>query len=87
LLQQLLNTIDHQVSRRQRIDLLRVSAQVADRLPHGGQVDGAGHPGEVLHDYPRRGELDLDAGVCIRVPVGDRLDVVLGDVGAVLGAQ
>ena len=79
--------VDHQVGRRQRVHLLRVTAQIADRLPHGGQVHDARHPGEVLHDHPRRGELDLDARICVRVPVDDRLDMVLGDIGAVLGAQ
>ena len=43
--------------------------------------------GEVLHDHARRLELDLLAGVGVRVPAGQCLDVVLGDVRAVLGAQ
>ena len=79
--------VDHQVGRRQRIDLVGIAAEVADRLAHGGQVDDAGHPGEVLHDHPRGRELDLHARVGRRIPVRDGLDVVLGDVGAVLGAQ
>jgi hypothetical protein len=79
--------VDDQVGRRQRIDLFGVAAQLADGLAHGGQVDDARHPGEVLHDHPRGGELDLHARVGRRIPVGDGLDVVLGDVGAVLGAQ
>src|SRR6185437_14815675 len=79
--------VDDQVGGRQRVDLVGISAEVADRLAHGGQVDDAGHPGEVLHDHPRGGELDLHARVGRRIPVGDGLDVVLDDVGAVLGAQ
>ena len=79
--------VDHQVGGRQRVDLLRIAAEVADGLAHGGEVDDARHAGEVLHDHPRRGELDLHARVGRRVPLRDRLDVVLGDVGAVLGAQ
>ena len=79
--------VDHQVGGRQRIDLVGVPAELADGLPHGGQVDDAGHPGEVLHDHAGRGELDLHARIGDRVPVRDRLDVILGDVGAVLGAQ
>jgi hypothetical protein len=79
--------IDHQVGRRQRIHLVGITAEVADRLPHGGEVDDAGHAGEVLHDHPGRGELDLHAGIGRRIPFRDRLDVVLGDVGVVLGAQ
>ena len=79
--------VDDQLGRRQGVHLVRIAAQIGDRLPHGGQVDDARHTGEVLHDDPGRGELDLDAGVRGRVPVRDRLDVVFGDVGAVLGAQ
>ena len=79
--------IDHQVGRRQRIDLLGVAAQITDRLTHGGQVDDARHTGEVLHDHAGGRVLDLDAGLGRRVPVRNRLDVVLGDVAAVLVAQ
>ena len=55
--------VDHHLGGRQRVDLVGVAAEVADRLAHGGQVDDAGHAGEVLHDHPGRGELDLDARV------------------------
>ena len=79
--------IDHQVGRRQRIDLVGVAAQIPDGLPHGGQVDDARHTGEVLHDDAGGRVLDFDAGLGRRVPVRDRLDVVLGDVAAVLVAQ
>ena len=79
--------VDHELSGGQRIHLVDVPAQVTDRLAHGGQVDDAGHAGEVLHDHAGRRELDLDARVGRRVPIGDRVDVVLGDVGAVFGAQ
>ena len=79
--------VDDQLRGRQRVHLLGVAAEVADGLTHGGQVDDAGHAGEVLHDHPGRGELDLDARVGLGIPVRDGLDVVLGDVGAVLGAQ
>ncbi len=79
--------VDHQVGRRQRIHLVGIAAEVADRLPHGGQVDDAGHTGEVLHDHPGGRELDFHARVGRGIPVRDGLDVVLGDVGAVLGAQ
>ena len=58
-----------------------------DGLAHGGQVDHAGHAGEVLHQHPRRGELDLHARVGGRVPAAERADVVGGDVRAVLRAQ
>jgi hypothetical protein len=79
--------VDDHFGRRQRVDLGRVAAQVADCLAHGGQVDDAGHAREVLHDHPRRGELDLLAGLRRGLPGRQRADVVGGDVGAVLGAQ
>ena len=79
--------VDHQVGRRQRVDLLRLAAEVADRLTHGGQVDDARHPGEVLHHDAGGRVLDLNAGLRLGIPVRDGLDVVFGDVAAVLVAQ
>ena len=64
-----------------------IAAQVADGLAHGGQVDDARHPGEVLHHHARGRVLDLNAGFRLGIPVRDGLDVVLGDVAAVLVAQ
>ena len=79
--------VDHQVGRGQRVDLLRVAAQIADGLPHGGEVDDAGNAGEVLHDDACGRVLDFDARLGLGIPLGDRLDVVLGDVAAVFVAQ
>ena len=79
--------VDHQVGRRQRVDLVRVAAEVADGLAHGGQVDDAGHAGEVLHHDAGGRVLDLNAGLRLGIPVRDGLDVVLGDIAAVLVAQ
>ena len=79
--------VDDQLGGGQRIDLLRIAAQCGDGLAHGRQVHHARHAGEVLHDHPRRGELNLGVGFGGRVPVRDSADVVFGDVRAVLGAQ
>ena len=79
--------VDHQVRRRQWVDLLGIAAQIGDGLAHGGQVDDARHTGEVLHDNACGRVLDFDAGLCLGVPLRDRLDVILGDVAAVLVAQ
>ena len=79
--------VDDHLGRRERVDLGRVAAEVGHRLAHGGQVDHARHAGEVLHDHARRRELDLLVGLGVGVPAGERLDVVGGDVRAVLGAQ
>src|SRR5207245_2027669 len=51
--------VDHQFGGRQRVDLVRVTAQRGDRLAHGGQVHDAWHAGEVLHHHAAWGELDL----------------------------
>ena len=79
--------VDDHLGRGERVDLGRVAAEVGDGLAHGGEVDDAGHAGEVLHDHAGRGELDLGVGLGVLVPAAERADVVGGDVGAVLGAQ
>ena len=53
--------VDDHVGGGERVDLVRVAAEGGDGLTHGGEVDDAGHTGEVLHDHARRRELDLDA--------------------------
>src|SRR5690606_15532180 len=47
--------VDDQLGRGQRVDLPGIAAEGGDRLAHGGQVDHAGNPGEVLHDHAGRG--------------------------------
>lgn len=79
--------VDDQLGRRQRVDLRRVAAEGLDGLAHGGEVHDAGDAGEVLHDHAGRRELDLLAGLGLRVPVSERPDVVGGDVRAVLGTE
>ena len=79
--------VDHQVRRGQRVDLLRVAAQFGDGLTHGGEVDDARHTGEVLHDDAGGRVLNFDARFGLGIPLGDRLDVVLGDVAAVFITQ
>ena len=72
---------------RERVDPVGVAAELGDGLAHRGEVDDAGHAGEVLHDTAGRGELDLGVRLGGRVPAGQCLDLVAGDVRAVLGAQ
>ena len=79
--------VDDHLGRVQRVDLVRVAAEGAHGLTHGCKVDHARHAGEVLHEDAGRGELNFHARLCRGVPVRDGLDVVLGDVLAVLGAQ
>ena len=79
--------VDDELGRRQRVDLGGVAAEVDDRLAHRGQVDDGGHAGEVLHDDAGGRELDLGVGLGVGAPVGEGLDLLGGDVLAVLGAQ
>ena len=46
--------VDDQLGRGERVDLGRVAAEVGDGLAHRGEVDDAGHAGEVLHDHAGR---------------------------------
>ena len=79
--------VDHQLGRRQRVDLLRVAAEFDDRLAHGGQVDDAGTPVKSCMTTRAGRELDLGVGLGRGIPAGERLDLIGGDVGAVLGPQ
>ncbi len=79
--------VDDEVDVDQRVDLLRVAPDLRHRVAHRRQVDDRGDAGEVLHQDPGRLEGDLDAGLGVRVPAGDRLDVGGGDRGAVLEPQ
>ena len=79
--------VDDQLSRGKRVDLGGIPTEVGHGLAHGGQVDDAGHAGEVLHDHAGRGELDLGVRLGVLVPLTDGVDVVSGDVRAVLSAE
>jgi hypothetical protein len=46
--------VDHQLGRHERVDLLRIAAELGDRVAHRREVDDPGHAGEVLHQHARR---------------------------------
>ena len=69
--------VDHQLGRQQRIDLLRVAAEVAHRIAHGGEIDDRGDAGEVLQQHARGRERDLLARLGLRIPGRDGLDVLV----------
>ena len=71
--------VDDQVDRHQRIDLLRVAAELRHRVAHRGEVDHRRNAGEVLHQHPRRAILDLAGDPPLLLPVDHRLEVVAGD--------
>jgi len=79
--------VDDELGGGERVDLGGVAAQSRDGLAHGGEVDDAGHTGEVLHDHTGRAELDLGVGLGCGVPVRDGLDLRPRDVLAVFGAE
>ena len=79
--------VDDHLGGVEGVDDLGVTAEVGDRLSHGGQIDDARHTREVLHDDAGGGELDLCVGLGGRVPGGQGAHVVGCDVGTVLGAQ
>ncbi|MBG9885017.1 hypothetical protein ABE10_00135, partial [Bacillus toyonensis] len=72
---------------RERVDLVRIAAQGGHGLAHRGEIDDARDAGEVLHHHASRGELDLGVRLGRGIPRAQRLDLRLGHVRAVLGAQ
>ena len=79
--------VDDHLGRSQRVDLFGIAAQTGDGFAHGGQIDHAGHAGEVLHDHARRRERDFVAGGGLGIPVEQGLDIAARDVDAVFKAQ
>ena len=69
--------------------LMRVASppRSRHRVAHRGEVDDRGHAGEVLHDHAGGGEGDLLAGLRVRVPGRQRLDVLLRDGAVAFGAE
>ncbi len=79
--------VDDQVDGHQRIDLLRIGAELFHRVAHRGEIDDGGDAGEVLHQDAGRLVGDLLGRLGLRVPARDRLDVLLRDRLAVLEAK
>ena len=45
--------VDDQLGGEQGIDFLRIAAELADGVAHGGEVDDGGHAGEILQQHAR----------------------------------
>lgn len=58
-----------------RVDLLRLAAELLDRIAHCRQIDHAGDAGEILHQHARGAILDLAVAAALLLPIDDRLDV------------
>ena len=79
--------IDDEVDGDERIDLLRIAAELGHRIAHRGEIDDGGDAGEILHQHAGRAILDLALGLALLLPVDQRLDVLAGDGDAVLEAE
>ncbi len=80
--------VDHKVNRRQRIDLGGVLSQILHCVAHRCQIDNGGNPGEILHQHAGRAESDFHLVLpAVLEPVGNALDVGLGDAAPILVAQ
>ena len=79
--------VDDHLGRGQRVDLLGIAAQTGDGFAHGGQINHAGHAGEVLHDHARWRERDFVTGGSLGIPVEQGFNVCPCDVDAVFKTQ
>ncbi len=79
--------VNHQLRGRQWIDAVGIATQLDDGIAHCGQIDDSRHAGEILQDDAAWRERDFGARHGFRIPVGERQDVVPGDVAAVFEAQ
>ena len=79
--------IDDEIDRLERVDLRGITAEGDHGVAHGGQIDHAGHAGEILEEHTRRTERDFLVDRGLHVPVCERFDVGLLDEGIVFAAQ
>ncbi len=80
--------IDDQIHRHERIDLLRIAAEILHRVPHRGEIDDCRNAGEILHQYAGRPEGDFLFGRSLVMdPLRRILDVGLAGAAAVVIAQ
>src|SRR5205814_10368387 len=69
--------VDDELRREERVDLLRVAAEVAHRVPHRGEIDERRNAREVLEQHAGGAEGDLAARLLRGDPAGDGVDRVL----------
>ena len=75
--------IDDEVDRHQRLDQAGGLARLAHRVAHRREVDHQRHAGEVLQQDSRDDEGDLLGPLRLRLPGGERADVLFADALAV----
>src|SRR5699024_7471527 len=76
----LYRVVNNQFGWCQWVDQLGVSTQVHNGFTHRSQVNNTGNTSEVLHQDASRSELNFGVGLSGRIPVGQGLDLLLGDV-------
>ena len=79
--------VDHEINRRDRIDLLWISAEFHNGFAHGGEVYDRRNAGEVLQQNACWAVSDLRRAALVVHPAGKSLDVVRGDGLAVFKTQ
>jgi hypothetical protein len=71
--------IDDEIDRHERLDQLRIFLQLLHRVAHRGEIDQERDAGEILQDDARDDEGNFVGDGRLRVPVGQRADVVFAD--------
>ena len=79
--------VDHQIDRVQRIDLLRVTAELDHRIAHRGEINHGGNAREVLQQDARRAIGDFQIGFLGLNPFRRLFDIGDGDRAAVFITQ
>ena len=79
--------VDHELHRHERVDALRIAAELVHGVAHGGEVHDRRNAREVLHQHPGRGVGDLTRGLVRGHPGGEVLDVLSAHALPVLAAQ
>ena len=79
--------VNNELCRCERVDLGGVTTEFGNCFTHGGKVNYTGNTGEVLHDDTSRSELDLSVGLSRRNPATQGLDLLSGDISAILSAK
>ena len=79
--------VDDEIDRSERVDLLRVAAELRHCVAHGGKVDHGGNAGKVLHQHAGRAEGDFAVALAFLEPERDAANVVGGDRAAIFVTQ
>src|SRR6266545_8322321 len=67
--------VDDQIDWLQWIDLLRIAAELRERVAHCCEIDNSGDAGEVLKKHAGRAKGDFLLDLASDFPFGERLDV------------